>query len=287
MKTHDSDPAEPAHNWDQSINLRAYSDVEAPSNYSSPELLENYRDLLMQKSQAAARCLANIAPSPNKLKVLELCSGSSRLLYALDRMGRLASGTGVEVSPSRHHFAENWRAALGIAHVHNVHASAHEYGFDQGEIDVAVLIDGALSYLYPVDPELPSRIIGELARALKPAGRIMMEFDVLSERQRAEMRRNGHARTWNKGDEKDAFGYALYQVRPVNWEHTVVENTSLYLPRNQQPEKIKRELYKYYEAGELMRLFDAAGLRTEFYSSFGLEPLTENSVSLVVVARKR
>lgn len=274
-------------NWDQALNLHAYQEVEAPSNYADAVELERYRTLLIEKSMSAARCIRASAYEGRNLRALELCSGSSRLLFALDGMGLLDSGYGVEVSQSRHQFAEAWKVSLGTSRVFNVNCAADKYTFDCGDIDIAVLIDGALSYLYPCDPTLPQQILGRVREALRPGGKLLLEFDVLSSEQLAIMHRDGSVRTWKLGDEKDAFRYALYETRSINWDHMVVQNCSTYLQRTGNTEKIKRELYKYYAPQELDGLLSSLGFSARYYGSFEMTPYDTESRVLVVVAEKR
>jgi SAM-dependent methyltransferase len=273
--------------WNPSLNLGAYASVETDSNYASPAALESYRRLLLEKSEPAARFIEKAAFRGAKLNVLELCSGSSRLLYALDRRGILAHGVGVEVSPSRHKFAESWKSALGANRVQNFYSAVGDYKNVHRDIDVAVLIDGALSYLYPCDPTLPGRVLSNLSRCLVPGGKIVMEFDVLSQEQVNGMRRDGRIKTWNKGDEKDAFRYALYETEAMSWEHMVVQNTSVYVPRSAAAESVKRELYKYYGVDELSALLDEAGFSAAYFGSFAMEPFTSQSPALIALASKR
>lgn len=272
--------------WDPGVNLGAYVDVEAETNYAGPEELQRYRELLLRKSEPVAECIRSRVYSGSGLNVLELCAGSSRLLYALHARGLLNRGLGVEVSPSRHRFAQKWKADIGADRVSNIQSAANEYRFPDETLDLVILIDGALSYLYPCDPALPERIIQQAHRRLTSGGAVLLEFDVLSQEKVDAMRILGDTRIWYSGDEKDAFRYALYKSEPISWDHMVVQNTSIYLPRNVASEKVKRELYKYYQVPELDRLFAANGFRAEYFGSFSLEPFTQTSKSLVVLARR-
>jgi SAM-dependent methyltransferase len=273
--------------WDRAVNLAAYVEVEADSNYATPEALSNYRQLMLQKSAPPAALIEKLVYQGNKLRILELCSGSSRLLYALDGRGLLAEGYGVEVSPSRHRFAEKWKEALGANRIHNIESDIGAYRITHDNLDVAVMIDGALSYIYPCDPELPLRVLSDVHRSLRVGGKVVLEFDVLSRRQIDAIQREGRVRTWNKGDDKDAFIYALYQTEPVDWKRMVFQNTSIYLPRDSAKEKVKREIYKFYSTEEIAELLDAAGFDAEFFGSFAMEPLAPDSLGLIAVATKR
>lgn len=272
--------------WDRSINLKAYMDVESMSNYATVEDLEKYRKLLLSKSEPAVKFIRNVIYKGIPLKVLEFCSGSSRMLYALEKEGLLEDGYGVEISPSRHEFAQKWKDALGSRWVHNIHCSAEDYTFPDSKIDLIIMIDGALSYIYPCDPELPREILKQSCKHLTKGGAILLESDVLSEDQLSLMKRDGRTRIWNWGDEKDPFKYALYQTEPVSWEQEVFKNTSIYLSQNTFEEKIKEELYKFYSADELTNIMDEIGLSVRHYASFSLDPYDSTAKSLVTLAVK-
>jgi SAM-dependent methyltransferase len=272
--------------WDPTLNLSAYQEVEADSNYATPDAMENYRRMLLQKSAPAALFMKKVAFRQLKLKVLELCSGSSRLLYSMDQLGILSRGYGVEVSESRHRFAQNWKGAIGAENVLNIHRSVQKYGFEHDTLDLVILVDGALSYIYPCDPALPELILRQVHRRVVPGGHIVLELAGLTENQHNALKRDGNFRSWYRGDDKDAFAYALYKTEAVNWPHMVVQNTSIYLPRGGGREKVKREHYKYYGVAELDALFARVDLRPAYYGAFDFTPYTTQSTGLIAVATK-
>jgi hypothetical protein len=269
--------------WNPDVNLHAYEDVEALSNYATAADLDDYRGLLLEKSRPVAECIRDRVYRGTPLKVLELCSGSGRLLYALDAMGILEAGYGVEVSASRHRFAELWKTSRGTTRVHNTHAAVSDDTFPVRGLDLVVMIDGALSYLYPCDPELPARLLRQAREHLAPWGAVLCELDVLSTTAREAMRRDGATRVWVRGDERDAFRYALYETVPVSWERMVVRHTSTYLRRASVEERMKQELYKYYAVAEVNALMSAAGFRACHYGSFALDPFGPDARALVTL----
>lgn len=266
------------------INLKAYTDVESISNYPTVEDLEKYRKLLLDKSDPVVKFIRKVIYKGAPLKVLELCSGSSRMLYALEKEGLLEIGYGVEISSSRHEFAQKWKDALSSRRVHNIHCSVEDYTFPDSKIDLVIMIDGALSYIYPCNPELPRNILNQSRKHLTQGGAIILESKVLSNDEINLMKRDGRLRTWNWGDKKDPFKVTLYQTEPLNWEHMVLKNTSIYLSRHTLNEKVKEELYKFYTVDELTKVLDEIGLSVQHYGSFSFESYDSTFKTLVTLA---
>ena len=272
--------------WDKSLNLSAYDTVETMSNYASLEDLERYRALLFEKSLPALDFIAAHLPARDPLAVVEFCSGSGRLLYSLEQRGLLDCGYGIEVSPSRYGFAESWKRDLGFERTTNIHQPAADFVFPHDGFDLVIMIDGALSYLYPCDPGLPERLLAQSHANLAPGGVLLLESAVMDAETMAFIRRHGAHRTYIPGDQKDPFSFALYQTEPVDWAAKLFKNTSTYISRATGGRTVKEELYKYFEPEELTALLGAKGYRVSHFSSFGGAPFTAASDMLVTLAVK-
>jgi SAM-dependent methyltransferase len=273
--------------WDRTLNLHAYKDVEAPENYATPEALESYRSLLLRQIEPVAQLIEKHVAGGRRLKVLELCSGSSRLLFSLHQKGLLEVGVGVEVSPSRHRFAEAWKSALGVTSITNVLESVESYEFLDIDFDLIVIIDSALSYLYPCDPGLPRAVLQGCRARLAPGGVVLFENEILDDEQIRALKRDGAIRFWTKGAEQDRFKYSLYELEPVDWDNMVFRNSTCYIGRGTQPEARKQQLEKYYQVAELTELLAGCGFEARHYSSFALGPFQSGSKSLVTLASPR
>lgn len=272
--------------WDKSLNLSAYETVESMANYATDEDLDRYRALLLEKSRPTLDFIATHVGARDPLAVVEFCSGSSRLLYSLERRGLLDRGYGIEVSPSRYGFAESWKRDLNFDRTTNFHRPAGDFVFPHDGIDLVILIDGAMSYIYPSDTGLPERIIENSRENLRPGGALLLESAVMDGETEAFIRRHGCHRTYISGDDRDPFSFALYQTEPVNWPAKVFKNTSSYIDRATGGCTVKEELYKYFGADELTTLLGDRGFSVSHFSSFGGEPFTESSDTLVTLAIK-
>ena len=204
----------------------------------------------------------------------------------LERRELLDCAYGVEISPSRHAFAENWRRDLDSTRTTNIRQPAGEFVFPHDGFDLVIMIDGALSYLYPSDPGVPERILEQSHANLKPGGALLLESAIMDSETRAFIRRHGSHRTYIPGDDKDPFSFALYQTEPIDWRAKVFKHTSTYLDRAAGGGTVKEELYKYFDADELTGLLEEGGFTVTHFSSFGGEPFTASSDTLVTLAVK-
>ncbi len=239
----------------------------------------------LDKARPAAECLVKSVQKDRPLNVLELCSGSGSLLFSLDRLGALGIGFGVEVSPSRHRFAEKWKAAVGTSRIHNILSSVQSYVFPDIELDAVVVIDGALGYLYASDPQLPGAVLKSARERLTSDGIVMIKLDLPTQDKLIALRRDGHWRDWCRSDDRDSGSYALYQIEAVDWDHRVVKNTSIYLSRNGSVERVKREFYKYFAIDELDGLLAIYGFNARYYGNYGFDAFDPNGSAFVGIAR--
>src|SRR4051812_44420417 len=95
--------------WDGRLNVVAYDEVEAMSNYPTQAELASYRAERLRRYEPYVRFFAELGVPGGGLRIVDVGSGSSAFLYALERAGMLREGLGIELSTTRHAFAERWR----------------------------------------------------------------------------------------------------------------------------------------------------------------------------------
>ena len=76
-------------NFDPCLNVRAYQRVESLDNNTDKNQLEEYRKQRLCDMSAAVEYICTHVYAGRPLRVLEYCSGSSCLLYALEEKGVL------------------------------------------------------------------------------------------------------------------------------------------------------------------------------------------------------
>ena len=112
---------------------------------------------------ATVAALAETSPS----SVLEVGSGPGRLLSAVASAGFAHDIVGVELSP---YLLERARRRLKGTRARLVHADGLALPVQEGEFDSAV----AAHYVGHLPPELRAKAVEQLARAIRPSGRLVV-----------------------------------------------------------------------------------------------------------------
>ncbi len=89
-----------------------YKNVEAAENFTTPRSRAAYQKLLMDRVHKKEILFFKKIFPKGLGQTLEVGSGNSRILYALEKEGLLISGLGIEISPSRVAFANAWKKDL-------------------------------------------------------------------------------------------------------------------------------------------------------------------------------
>jgi len=162
--------------WDGRVNRSAYAEVEAMANYPTRAELDAYRTERLGKYEPYVRFFRRLGAPPPGLRVLDVGSGSSAFLYALESAGILRDGLAIELSAARHEFAERWRLEGRFRAVTNVRASFTDVPLKPRTYDRVSVLDETYLYLRPQDDSYPSRLLDSAHRALVPGGLLILDF---------------------------------------------------------------------------------------------------------------
>jgi SAM-dependent methyltransferase len=274
--------------WDPEFYKTGYEGFEHPENFPTAEALQDYRKLLLQKTEAQVAFIARHL-GKRKLRVIEFCSGNGRLLVALALEGILDWGLGVEISQSRVAFAEQWGADLGLSGmIRHVAADALEFdGFEPGTFDLAVCITGAFAYFKPIRESAPIELLNNLRRAIIPRGHLLLElYPMPQERKQMFALNNGKLRTWQPLPPEDRFAYYLDDFE--YWEdQRILRHGKIFIGRNGMIDAGRVEVLAYYTHAELLNLLSQNGFAGQVYAGFDDTPYCEGrSSSLIALATR-
>ncbi len=262
----------------ENVNRHAYVGIEQVSGYADRESLLEYRRGRLVKYAPVVDFL--VARSAAPISVVEIGSGSSALLYALAQAGRLHQGLGIELSPSRHEFAELWKQDDGVANVTNLNASFDECAMAAATWDWLVVVDNTFTYLAPEDAGYPAQLLRQAFAALKDDGRVLLDFINYARRVPGT-----DYRQWARYPDTDPYSFGLYSNKI---EAGVNHCESIFIKRDGS-EWHKREQSQVYPLAELAALLGSCGFVVqEVFAMFDGEAYVESeSDRLLVVAGKR
>jgi len=270
--------------WDGRANLTSYDEVEALANYRSPAELESYRAERLAFGMSRARFALTKSAAPPPARVIEIGAGSSALLYAMETEGALENAIAIEISPSRHEFAERWKADKRFQRVQNRCVDFASAAFDPDSADLFLCLDNTLSYIGPEDAGYARKLVESAFRTLKPGGTLIIEIHnqekVISALHENERQFRTDLPSTN------AFKFALYRQtldRQKNW----LRSESIYVGRNGS-ERRKVDLEAIYNRAAVEALLSAAAFGAlEFFGDYNGAPFdVVLSDYLIALARK-
>lgn len=271
--------------WDGAGNFTAYDDVESFDNYASAAEIDAYRSERLRRYAPHVAFVRSLGEPADGLRVLEIGAGSSAFLYALEQGGLLAEGLAVELSASRHAFAERWRSDGGFERVTNVRADFATFEPPPERFDRVVVLDDTYLCLRPESEAYPRALFELALRALRPGGALVLDV-----RNDAPLARGLDAagREFRVDlPETNAFAHAVYRQVPSP-DGRRLRNDSTYVPRGGGEPRRKVEVTEVVDPQELRALLEQAGFDpVELYGTLERDPFDpERSPRLVVTASR-
>jgi SAM-dependent methyltransferase len=271
-------------NWDGRSNFTSYDDVETPENYPTRAALEAYRSERLAIGWTRAEFTLKISDAPRPATVVEIGSGSSALLYALHLRGLLKSGIGIELSESRHRFAESWKADEGFASVINRSGDFATLPLADNDADMVLCLDNTFSYLGPENEAYPRRLAEKAFLFLRPGGTLII--DTHNQEKLIASLENGERQLWIELPSSNAFKFALYR-QSFNREKGWIRSESIYLKADGS-ERRKVDLETGHDRAAIERLLlDASFADLRSYGDYDASEFDmQRSDRLIVAARK-
>lgn len=273
--------------WDESINTHSYDKVESLSNFATADDLDKYKALQISKSTAQCSFIKKECYNGKKIRFIEYCSGNSRLLYALNAVEILQSGIGIEISKTRHTFAESWRKQLGIqqATISNVNGDAIDCHVISPCADVALCVTGAFQYFAPRRDTYENIFLSMARRSLVPGGILILEiYNHPTEIAGCMMSTDYTYRSWIELPESDPFRYYLthYMYLPAI---KALDAKEIFVKRDGFIDDTKREVLRIYSASEIFDLLDNNGFKmTGYYSDWNKAKGDASADKSIIVA---
>ena len=227
MKENTAENSIPLH-----VNLTSYDNVEMLENFDQSKI-ENY---CLDKLKA---CSKHISFIKNNIvfdeqwrgKICEIGSGNSRLLYRLEQENILKHGLGIEISQSRHRFAEVFKKFANSHAVTNLNSNIFDVKPPEN-CDLLLGVDIALQLMTPVAPNAERDLFAWMRKAIRPGGYLILEMWDLSFILRQMELASGCLQYWKEFPKSDPFEFILMQVQSNNehdlvWKKTFIKRNSM------------------------------------------------------------
>ena len=185
-------------------NFTAFDEFEI---FSSNEEMKKYRQLKINEVQKNISFVKK--HFDRKIDVLEIGSGNSKFLYALEQHGLLKSGYGVDVSKSRIDFANKWKNDLNLKNVQNIHKNILESNMSEfPQVDLIYCVDMAFQLFDPAFQGSDINFLNSCYKKLKNGGKIILELD--NNHKILNSLHNNNAKLWQEFDSSDPWMYLLW-----------------------------------------------------------------------------
>ena len=219
------------------INNFAYEGFEV---FGSNNLIEKYRKSKISSVQKNINRIKSLFDK--KITVLEVGSGNSKLLYALQQHDMLKEGYGVEISKTRIDFANKWKSDLNLSNVTNIHTNFFDHDLELiPGIDLIYGSDLVFQFFDPVTKGNDRRFLQKAYKKLKPGGKILLELDD-HDRLLTAMK-NNRVKVWQELEESDPWRYLLWDC-DYDQNNTWITLNKIF---------IKRETSEVYKSAVILK----------------------------------
>jgi len=274
------------HSGLSSINIKAYENVEDLTLFDNTDEINRYRVERLTAVSEPVTFIENQFSAELPFVALDVGSGSSCLLYALSKRGFLSRGVGIDSSPARHHFAEEWKIQAGYTEIDNILGDIRSSNFALNQFNICTVLDNTLAYLFDKNNSHPSKIVDKISGTLVGNGILLIEVSVIPSII-AECIKNGSVTKTKKNKKSDRFKSTIYNY---HWDEAreLMKVQSRYQYRESGDIIDKLEFFKVYNANDMKDLiapnFEFAGIWSDFS---GKEYIQGKSEKMIIAGRKR
>ncbi|MDC0156184.1 class I SAM-dependent methyltransferase [Verrucomicrobia bacterium] len=271
----------------RNININAYKQVENAQNYKTTKELEEYRSKRINDVLPATEFIEKSICKGAPLRVLEYCSGSSCLLYSLEKRGLLEKGFGVEISENRFGFAERWKNDHGFVKVNNLNLNVEDLDFPEDSFDLIILVDSAFCYFFPENFDLPEKVVSQISKWLVKGGKCI--FDMMTRVKDREMcNKHGSHSYWLEFEAENPFRFGLYKQEIVDSDNSIMFTQNTYIRRDGFIDDSKKEFTRFYTLHEISKMLDRYEMNTvDCFSDFDGNTYEEGASERLVCIGER
>ena len=262
-----------------------YKNVEAARNYKTQKDRDRYI------ASMEARTAADEMPFLRKhlpkrfQRVLEIGSGSGRILHALLADGRADEAVGIEISPSRVAFGRQWAHDAGFTVEHQVGDILRMT--PKGKFDVVLCVTTILPFFDLLQKNGLDVVFKKAHALLQPGGYLVLETYTFAKVRHLCKMNGGKVRLWEEYRPGDPFRFHLAEYA---WDDTrnILTDTSYNLMREELFVDGPTTRMSHFEpATVIVKRLKKAGFKSvQLFGQFDSSPYKEGvSERLVLIAR--
>lgn len=185
-----------------------YKNVEAPRNYKTQQERVQYIERLKKRTDETEMPFLRKHLPRHLDAILEIGSGSGRILHALVQEGVADTAVGIEISPSRVAFGKRWARESGIKGVR------HEVGdilrrAPAGNFDAALCMTSIFPFFDMLEKNGLEKMLRRAQNVLKPGGYLVLESVTFVHEIALCRAGGGSAQIWEEYAEGDPFRFNL------------------------------------------------------------------------------
>jgi len=264
----------------ENIIKKAYENVEDINTFDENSYME-YKKERLKYQKNIVRYINTI--KKEKIKLLDVGSGSSVLAYALSNIEILDNADCVELSESRYIFAEQWKKDNHqFFNVSNHNIDIQQFNFKSNYYNLITIIDNTFSYIgiYYQDTDI-LKLMNNIYNSLEKDGTLILEVSLFNNFiKQIDASNSGVVQKFEVKRNIGLWEYKLINNNIMNIKSTYISNECIM--------KNKEENSKIYSFQELSNLLEKVGFSNpKVYSDFHENKYEELlSETLVLVAKK-
>lgn len=247
------------------VNLTAYEGVEKMERFTE----ESFRKYCSDKLASCTKHVSFIKKFTQKqlINVIEVGSGSGKLLFRMEQEGMLLQGVGFEPSSSRTFFASKFAKNVNSSLVGIFQEDFVKTSLQLGHFDVIIGIDVVINLIGAISKNYLHDFFIKSISYLKPGGIIILESITLKrEIEAIRKSENGFFTPWKRFVESDPFKYGLDEMS-LDADGNLVWH-KYFIERNTGREESFTNILKPLDKSDMLSIAANIGLTVSFYDQW-------------------
>ncbi|MCR4334879.1 MAG: class I SAM-dependent methyltransferase [Patescibacteria group bacterium] len=263
-----------------------YKNVESSKNFSNKKEMQEYRSLLMDRVYKKEIPFFKKKFPKGLGEILEIGSGNSRILYALEKENLITTGTGLEISPSRSEFANIWKKDLKSKNVKNICGDFLSINIKE-KFDTILCLTSIFPFFDMLQKNGFNTFLKKVNQLLNPNGILILESVTFKQEITSAITFGGKVNLWAEFKKSDPFQFNLVEYA---WDKKKRELTATTYNTMRQKLYIDGPTIKKWHMEERKSIEQKLiknGFKIEaVYGGYSSNPYKDNSLEYIFVAKK-